>query len=146
MRLGQVEQHLQQPVQVGRRIKVAPARDMRDALPRIVDNDGQMIAGGHVLADDHGIAPSLGVRLDSLPRAIPVELDKRQRRAAQLFSPPVSALLPCRYAARTRPPLASPRSPRRAPLPQPGIERRTVGIGRASVTAASISARVAKHG
>ena len=83
-RRRQIEQHLQQPVQVGRRIEVAPARDVRDALPGIVDDHGQVIAGGHVLAHDHRIAPALGAGLDRARRAVLAELGEGERGAAEL--------------------------------------------------------------
>jgi hypothetical protein len=40
----EAEQVLQQPVDRGRCEKVAPAHDIAHALPRIVNNDRQMVA------------------------------------------------------------------------------------------------------
>lgn len=58
---GQAEQALEQGVKVGGWRKVGPAHHVRDALIRVIDHDGQMIARRHVFADNHRIAPGRGI-------------------------------------------------------------------------------------
>jgi hypothetical protein len=53
---GQAEQSLEQAVDVRRLEQVLAADDMRDALRRVVDSDGEMVRGGGVLASEDDVA------------------------------------------------------------------------------------------
>jgi len=53
----QAEKRLEQPVNMCRFEKIPAARDMRDLLQGIVDDDGDVVACADVLADQDDIAP-----------------------------------------------------------------------------------------
>jgi hypothetical protein len=55
-RLGQAEQRLEQPLDRGRGAQVAPRTTSRHAARRIVDDAGEMIGGGRVLAGEDRVA------------------------------------------------------------------------------------------
>ena len=59
-RRRQAEQSLEQPVDMGGGEEVAAAHDMGHALRRIVERDGEMIAGRRVLAGEDDIAKASG--------------------------------------------------------------------------------------
>ncbi len=60
-RRRQAEQRLQQPVHGGGVEQVAPAHHVGDALRRVVDHDGEVIAGRRVLARQDDVAPGGGI-------------------------------------------------------------------------------------
>ena len=51
------EQRLQVRMNIGRRFKVHAAYNMRNALDRIIDDNGQMIARRRIFPNNHNIAP-----------------------------------------------------------------------------------------
>lgn len=58
-RLAKAEQRLQQAMDRGRSHEVAPARDVRHALQRVVDRDRQVIARRQIATLEDDIAPNL---------------------------------------------------------------------------------------
>ena len=86
----QAEQGLEQAVDMGRGEQVAAAHDMGHALRRIVDGDGEMIAGRRVLAGEDHVAEGLGLR--PAPRSSPSVQVERAR--------PRQRPWPCRAARR----------------------------------------------
>ncbi len=82
-RLRQPEQHLQQAMHAGCLEQIAAARDVGDALARIVDDDREVIAGRYILAQDHRVTPQLRLRRKALRLAVVVEFGERQRRPAE---------------------------------------------------------------
>ncbi len=102
------------------------------ALPRIVDDDGEVIARRHVLAQDDCIAPLLGPRVQDLRPAILAELGEGEPLPAQPLTRQVARPL---HVEAQRKALAVVHAPvdlrPRHPLVQAGIERRPVGIERA---------------
>jgi len=75
-RFGKPEQRLQEPMDCGRGLKVAPAYDIGHALQRVVDDDRQMIARRKIAPPENNVAPGLGRRLDA-----------RGTRALAIFDP-----------------------------------------------------------
>ena len=61
---GKAEQGLEQTMDMRRFKEIAAARHMRDALDRIVDDDGEMVARADILAGEDDIAPAARVGLD----------------------------------------------------------------------------------
>ena len=59
MRPGKAEQRLQQAMDRGRGDEVAPARDVRHTLQRVVDHHRQVIARGQIASLEDDIAPNL---------------------------------------------------------------------------------------
>ena len=82
-RLRQVQQHLKQALQSGRREQVFAARDMGYALPRIIDDDGQVIAGRNIFAHDDDITPAFGLGIDGPHFAIGACFGKGHRQVAK---------------------------------------------------------------
>ena len=60
----QAEQRLEQAVDMGGGEQIHPAHDMGDALGGVVDGDGEMIAGGRVLAGEDDVARGGGIGAD----------------------------------------------------------------------------------
>lgn len=58
-RAGKAEKRLQQTMDRGRGDEVAPARDVRDALQRVVDHHRQVIARSQIATLEDNIAPNL---------------------------------------------------------------------------------------
>lgn len=54
----QVEQALQQTMQARRLEEIPAAHHVRHALQRVVDDDGDVIARGRILAGEDDVAPS----------------------------------------------------------------------------------------
>ena len=63
VRLGQPKQFLQQALDAGRRIEVAAAHDMADALQGVVSDYSQVIAGRNVAARERLPRPALHQQL-----------------------------------------------------------------------------------
>jgi len=57
---GQVEESLEDAVEVGRFEEIDAADDVGDFLEPVVDDDGEMVAGADVLADEDDVAEELG--------------------------------------------------------------------------------------
>lgn len=58
-RFRQLQQHLQQPVDVGGGLQIVPAHHMAYLLQRVVDHYREMITAGRIFARQHHIAPAL---------------------------------------------------------------------------------------
>ena len=67
---GQAEQCLEQTVDMGGGEQVHPAHDMGDALGGIVDGDGEMIAGGCVLAGEDHVAGGCRIGTDPAGKGV----------------------------------------------------------------------------
>ena len=63
-RLRQAQQFLEQAMNAGGPEQIAATHHVGHALKGIVDDHGQMIAGGRILARHDHIAPGLGLRRD----------------------------------------------------------------------------------
>ena len=83
-------------MQVGRGLEIAPAHDMRDALQRIVDDHGQMVARRRVPAHDHADRPSAPAG----PRRCRLAKSGSKRRPAEGRHARPRARAPCRGARR----------------------------------------------
>ena len=69
-RLRKAEQLLQQPVHAGRPEQVLAPHHLRHALPRVVDDHREVIAGRRFLARDDDVAPRFGPGGDRPPFAL----------------------------------------------------------------------------
>ena len=136
-------------MQIGCGEEIAPARHVGDALAGVVDDDGQVIACRHVLAQDHGIAPALRVRLDQLGLAAFVELEEDSGTPAEPARRRFERALHVEtQTQRARLWRCAPRSLAFAsPLCRPRVERGRPRDRAGPMAAASqISERVAKQG
>jgi len=66
--------------------QVHAARNVRDALARVIDNDGNQIARRRLLAQDDDIPPTLGFARNRARAAVCRKFGERKRRAAQLLA------------------------------------------------------------
>lgn len=130
-RRGQAEEDLKEAVQPRRRVEVPAADDVRDALARVVDHAGEVVARGDILAHDDGVAPGGGVRLDGLGVTVLAELGEGDAACSCLGLQPVEGAVHIeaqgeRLIARNPPGDLL----LREMLVQAGIERGAVGIAR----------------
>ncbi len=99
-RLGQSEQHLEEAMNGGRVKQVAPTHDVGHTLRRVVDDDRQVVAGGHLFARQDDIAPHRGIggnqtRLPARPRPGLRPCDRGGTRQSRLHVETQRVLLAC---------------------------------------------------
>ena len=135
---------------IGGGIKITSARDVGDALSRVVDHDGEMIARWRILAYEDHVAPALWTCFHSHRTADAIDFRKCQGPAAKHFRRHRDRFVHVEAQAIA---LAAPFSLRDLGRVQTSMESRIergtfTGStpGPSSRLAASISARVAKHG
>ncbi len=81
----QAEQRLQQAVDMGRGEEILAARHQGDALQRVVDGDGEMVARRHLLAREHDVAVARRIGPHGLRLLVdPVELADAGERASDI--------------------------------------------------------------
>ncbi len=94
-RLGQAEQLLQQPMDAGCPEQILAADHVSDALQRIVDHDGEMIAGRQLLSRHNDVSPSFCGAAVTWPvwpcGPEPVSV-QRQRAGAAVHRPTASSI------------------------------------------------------
>src|SRR5262249_42033519 len=103
------EQRLEQPLDMGRREEIVPARHQRYALVRIIDHDGQVITRRQVLAGGGDIAEKLGTRnlgtgfsVRTFPRFLEAELIDKGARLGDVEAQRVGFALPDATLAEAR--------------------------------------------
>ena len=64
------QQRLQNPMDMGRVQQVFTARDQRDALQRVINDNSQMITGANILARQNHVAAAMGLNDDTPARLI----------------------------------------------------------------------------
>jgi hypothetical protein len=85
-RLRKPKQHLQKAMHVRRRNEIEPARNMADALARVVDDDCEVVAGWYILSHDNDVAPAFRLGADLAERAaIRPELGEGESSIASHF-------------------------------------------------------------